>query len=347
LRERISAMENKQIIFTAPGIAELQDVALPTPREHEVLVKTAVSTVSAGTERSIVTGDPNVSIYSTSEEVHFPRQSGYSSSGTVVAVGSAVTSVGVGDRVAVYWGCHALYQCVDESRAVPLPDGVSLESAALCHIGCFPMAAIRKCRLELGESMLIMGLGVLGMLALREARAAGAVPIIAADPVPEKRAQALLYGADFALDPLAPDFAERVKEITGGGVNVAIEVTGVGSALETTLDCMKKFGRVSLLGCTRDRNFTIDYYRKVHGPGITLVGAHTNARPETESSPGLWTTRDDLLAMLRLLSGGRLELSSMIEETHSPENAPAVYARLAAEKFFPLVQFDWGRLQNT
>lgn len=337
-------MENKQIIFTAPGVAELLPRPLPTPKENEVLVKTVFSTVSAGTERAIASGDPNVSIYSTSEEVHFPRESGYSSSGIVAAVGKSVSSVKVGDRVAVYWGCHALYQCLDESRVVKLPDSVTLEEAALCHVGCFPLAAIRKCRFEIGESALVMGLGVLGMLAVKELLAAGAVPIIAADPVPEKRELALRLGVDYALDPLAPDFASRVKEITDGGVNIAIEVTGVGQALDTTLDCMKPLGRIALLGCTRDRNFTIDYYRKVHGPGITLVGAHTNARPATESSAHLWTTRDDLITVVRLLASHRMEVASMVEETHSPTDAPTVYARLCAEKFFPLVQFDWSRL---
>ena len=337
-------MQNKQIIFTSPAKAELLDVALPVPKEHEVLVKTAFSTVSPGTERAIASGDPNISIYSTSQEVRFPRESGYSSSGIVEAVGEEVTSVRPGDRVAVYWGCHAQYQCLDESRVVPLPENVTLEEAALCHIGCFPLAAIRKCHLEIGESALVMGLGVLGMLAVKELRAAGAAPIIAADPVKEKREAAIRSGADHALDPLAPDFAERVKEITGGGVNVCIEVTGVGAALDSALDCMKPMGRIALLGCTRDRNFTIDYYRKVHGPGITMVGAHTNARPAQESSAGLWTVRDDLLAILRLLSLDRLEVASMIESTYAPSDAPTVYARLCAEKFFPLVQFDWSRI---
>ena len=337
-------MQNRQIIFTAPAKAELLDVALPVPKAHEVLVKTAFSTVSAGTERAIASGDPNISIYSTSQEVRFPRESGYSSSGIVAAVGEEVTSVRPGDRVAVYWGCHALYQCLDESRVLLLPEGVSLSDAALCHVGCFPLAAIRKCRLEIGESALVMGLGVLGMLAVKELRAAGAVPIIAADPVPEKREAALKNGADHALNPLAPDFAQRVKAITGGGVNVCIEVTGVGAALDSALDCMKPMGRIALLGCTRDRNFTIDYYRKVHGPGITMVGAHTNARPATDSSAGLWTTRDDLASLLRLLDAKRIEVASMIEETHSPENAPEIYARLCAESFFPLVQFDWSQI---
>ena len=175
-------------------------------------------------------------------------------------------------------------------------------------------------------------------------RQAGAVPIIAVDPVPAKRTRAMEIGADYAFDPFDPDFEKQVRSVTGEGVNVAIEVTGNGKALDQVLDCMAKLGRVALLGCTRHSDFTIDYYKKVHGPGITLVGAHTQARPILESSAGLWTTRDDVLAIQKMVNAGRLEFMSMVEEIHSPEDAPEVYTRLANEPSFPLVQFDWRKL---
>ena len=98
------------------------------------------------------------------------------------------------------------------------------------------------------------------------------------------------------------------------------------------------------VGCTRDKNFTIDYYRKVHFPGITMVGAHTLARPETESAPGYWTTHDDMLAVKQLYAHGRLCFSDMVQETHAPQECGQVYTRLANEKSFPLVQFDWRKL---
>ena len=97
--------------------------------------------------------------------------------------------------------------------------------------------------------------------------------------------------------------------------------------------------------CTRNPDFTIDYYHKVHGPGINLIGAHTNARPEQESFHGMWTTRDDVLAVKTLYRLGRIEFASLIEETHSPWDAPQVYGRLAKEPAFPLVQFDWRLLR--
>lgn len=253
----------------------------------------------------------------------------------------------MGDRVLVYWGLHKKYNTVSENNVVKIEDdSISFETAALSFIATFPMAAIRKTRLEIGESAIVMGLGILGMIAVKELRAAGAVPIIAADPNPKRREIALKNGADYAFDPLEKDFSDKVKKITGGGVNAAIEVTGVGAGFNEALDCMAKFGRVALLGCTRNSDFTIDYYRKIHGPGITVIGAHTFARPKNESSPGLFTHRDDIKSVLKLVSGKRLCLENLIEETHSPEECGEVYTRLAFEKEFPIVvQFDWRKLK--
>ena len=338
-------MVNKNIVFVSPGEARIVEKAMPALTERQVLVKLVRSSISSGTERANLVGDPNVSP-KVGAVVPFPRQSGYSSAGVVVAVGDAVTSIKIGDRVACSWSKHAQYCALDESKVYPLPDEVSFSEGALIHIATFPLAAIRKCRLEIGESAIVMGLGVLGLVAVTLLRAAGAVPIIAVDPVKEKREEALRLGADYALDPFAEGFADRVKEITGGGVRVAIEVTGKGQGLDMVLDCMARYGRVALLGCTRSSDFSIDYYRKVHGPGITLIGAHTMARPKHESFDGWWCERDDAMAVLQMLRLGRIDLARLIAEVHSPIEAPEVYTRLAQNASFPLVQFEWSALSS-
>lgn len=337
-------MDNRSIVFTKPKTAELLPCDYRLPGAGEVLTKLAVSTVSSGTERANLIGDPNVKLSESAAEAQFPRVLGYSSSGVVEAVGEGVTSVKPGDRVALSWSTHSKY-CLSPEKNVHLirDDAISFEEAALWHIASFPLAAIRKCRLEIGESAVVMGAGVLGLVAVKLLRAAGATPIVAVDPNPVRRDEALKAGADAAFDPFEADFAENVKALTGGAA-VGIEVTGNGGGLNGILDVMRRFGRVALLGCTRNPNFTVDYYKKVHGPGITLVGAHTLARPETESSPGWWTLKDDVSAVQSLIHTHRLTLSDLVEETHAPQEAPSVYARLAEEASFPLVQFDWRKL---
>lgn len=335
-------MTNKGIYFVASGVAELRDKGMPdlANNPNHIIIKLMSSTVSSGTEKANLLGDPSNS----AGTMKFPCQLGYSTGAVVVKVGEKVTKVKVGDRVACRWTTHSLYCMIPEDLATVIPDNVSFEEASLVNIATFPMAAIRKCKLEMGESAIVMGLGILGIMAVKELKLAGAAPIVAVDPIPERRALALKYGADFAFDPFEEGFAQKVKEVTDGGVNVAIEVTGKGQGLDMVLDCMAKFGRVALLGCTRNSEFTIDYYRKVHTPGITLIGAHTSARPNIESHEGWWTQSDDMKATLKLLSLGRLNLIELVEETHTPDEAPEVYARLASDPRFPTVQFDWTKL---
>ena len=350
-------MVNRNIVFTKKDTAEVVDRPMPAVKPGEVLVKLVRSCISSGTERANLTGVPDnatgIFNFAPDDQVTWPRQGGYSSSGYVEAVGEGVTSVKKGDRVAMSWTVHSNYVSVPECQVYLIPENVSFEHAALAHISTFPMAAVRKCRLEVGESALVMGQGVLGKIAVMLLKAAGAAPIIAADPVPAKREEALKLGADYAFDPFADDFAEQVKAVTDlnrktiwrktedCGAKVAIEVTGNGPALNTALDAVAPFARVALLGCTRDSNFTINYYRKVHGRGVTLIGAHTLARPSEESAQGWWTTRDDALTTLRLLSLGRLSFDGFVSEVHKVEDAPMVYGRLAKGGAFPVVQFDW------
>ncbi len=338
---------DKQIVFVEKNKAELLDVEGQTLKPNQVRVKTIFSTISNGTERANITGNPTVGINTKpTDEAVFPRFSGYSTSGIVVEKGEDVKNLEIGDKVAMYWTTHRSYNVVDEKNAVKIEsDNVSLEEASMAHIGAFPLAAIRKTRLEIGESAMVMGLGILGLMAVQFAHAAGAVPVIAVDPVAERREKALKFGADYAFDPFDEDFAEKVKAVTNGGVNAAIEVTGQGAGLDETLDCMAKFGRVALLGCTRNSDFTIDYYRKVHGPGITLIGAHTIARPVNDSYPGYFTTADDIKSILKLCANNRINLKDTVEETHSPDECAVVYDRLVNDSNFPtVVQFDWERL---
>lgn len=337
-------MKTKAIVFTRRAHAEWIDADLSALGANDVMVRLEVSTISSGTERANFLDDGLLSVEkgAVAGANNYPKRLGYSCSGIVTEIGEKVTRVKVGDRVACWWTTHSEYNCIPETKVLKLEDNVSFAEAALWHIATFPLAAIRKTKLELGESAIVMGMGILGLMAIRLLSAAGAAPIIAVDPVAEKRALALSMGADYAFDPFAEDFEEKVRAVTGGGAKVAIEVTGNGKALDQVLDCMAKFGRVALLGCTRHSDFSINYYSKVHGPGISLIGAHTMARPHEESYPGYFTTYDDMAAIQRLVAAGRLSFMPLVAETHSPAECTEVYDRLGREKAFPVVQFDYN-----
>ena len=337
-------MISKQIVFTDVNTVQIQNHEVSDPAAGQVQVRLVVSSISSGTERANLMGSTTVAWNRPElEKPIYPRYGGYSSAGIIEKVGEGVTKFAPGDKVALWWSRHDQVQNITENNVYKIDD-VPFEDAALFHIATFPLAAVRKCRLEIGESAMVMGMGMLGILALQLLKAAGAVPVIAVDPDPAKREKALKCGADFALDPYDPQFAENAKKLTKGGVNVGIEVTGVGPALNGMLDCMARFGRVALLGCTRNSDFTVDYYRKVHGPGISLIGAHTMARPQQDSRDGWWSQKDDIRALKKLTELGRIHLAAMIDETHEPDEAVEVYHRLVTDKTFPLVQFDWRNL---
>jgi len=206
---------------------------------------------------------------------------------------------------------------------------------------------VRKLRLELGESAMVIGLGILGMFATQFEAINGAVPVIVSDFDPRRRELALSLGADHAFSPDEEDLPERVRDLTGGrGADAIVEVTGVAEGLEDALSCVARQGRIALLGCTRIPDANINFYQYVHKPGVSLIGAHTFVRPERDSYPGYWTARDDHRTMLAFIAAGRLQVRPIISEVVSPERAPEVYARLAEEKHPPLgIVFDWGKLR--
>lgn len=338
---QLVGIQMKKIVFVSKNNAELVEVPDRKPGAGEVRVQLMFSAVSAGTERAVLTGNEEAE-----EQFHFtfPNSSGYSGSGVVTDVGEGVTEYQPGDRVMVHGGGHQQVCTVPVKEVAPVPDNVPLELAALVVISGFSLAAVRKAKIELGGSCLVVGLGLLGQFAVQYARISGAYPVIASDFSAERRELAKKLGADVVMDPADPEYAEKIRKITNGGVNSAIEVTGNARALKQTLSCTAKFGRVLLLGCTRTMT-EVDFYNDVHRPGIELIGAHSGARPEKESHSGFWTEMDDCRVTLRYLSAGRLDFQPIVSEIHSPAEAHEVYERLAVGKNFPIgVLFDWSRL---
>ncbi|MBQ3639199.1 MAG: zinc-binding dehydrogenase [Clostridia bacterium] len=337
-------MKNKQIIFTRPGVAELLDAPVADKlTRDQVRVRSVYTVISAGTERANLMGEVNISGKIEDCNDKFPRKLGYCGVGVVEDVGCEVKKVKPGDRVVTYFGKHSQFNVLPETNVFPIRyENVTDLDAALMVIAGFPAEGIRKAKLEYGESCMIVGLGILGLIGVKLAHIAGAVPVVAVDPNLERRALAMKFGADHALDPLDRNFVKQVKDLTGGkGANVMMEASGNPDALRVGLRACAPMARVTLVGCTRTPD-VYDLYHDVHYPGISMIGANNFARPKFESQPGNWTAEDDTDAMLRLIAYGRMDLKPLISEIHSPAEAPEVFARLANDKNFPIgVAFDW------
>ena len=327
----------KQILFTEIGKAELQETDPPAVKENDAAVKTEYTVISGGTERACLLGMNNTS-------QKFPMSLGYCGVGRVVQTGSLVKSVKVNDRVLVYHGVHSDYNVRPEHEITKVDDdNISSIDAAPVILASMGLGGVRKLEIELGESAMVMGQGLLGIFATQFLRLSGANPVIAVDLNAQRSALALKLGADYALDPSEEDFVQKVKDITKGkGVNGCVEVTGAAQALKQALDCASWMGRISLLGCTRVSDCAIDFYKQVHRPGIKLIGAHNFVRPKYESYPHHWTHNDDCNAIIDMIATKRIQVEPIISRIESPSDAPRIYNELCDDKNFPLgTVFDW------
>ena len=328
------------ILFEAAGRAVLQEVEITPPGPGQVLIENAYTVVSAGTERANLMQLPNT----VTAENGFPHAPGYAGAGRVIAVGEGVTELGVGDRVVVNWGGHRSHTLKMAAGTLKIEDAaIDLFDAAFAPIAAFPMLGVRKLRLEMGESAMVAGLGLLGVFAVQFAALCGAVPVLAADFDAVRRALAAKLGATAVLSPGEADFVAKVQALTdGNGPNAVVEVTGSAQALRQALEYVAWEGRIALLGCTRVSDVPIDFYKYVHRRGISLIGAHTYTRARLESAPGRWTELDDYRTFLKLVAAKKVQTRPLVSEIASPLAAAEIYGRLAANPHPPLgIVFDW------
>jgi len=330
-------MKSKTIVFTKPQTAELIEKEIGTVTGERVKVKMEYTVVSGGTERACIMGMNNTS-------QKFPMSLGYCGVGYVTEIGDEVQNIKTGDRELVYHGIHTEYNVVPESDLTKVDnDSIDSLDVAFVIIASMGLGGVRKLEVELGESAMVMGVGLLGMFSVQFLRLSGANPLIAVDLNPERRELALKLGADYAFDPSTHDFVDQVIAVTKGkGVRATVEVTGVSVAMKQALECASWMGRISLLGCTRVSDCAVDYYQQVHRPGVKLIGAHNFVRPKVESYPHHWTHHDDCRAILDMIATNRIDVKSIVSRIVKPDDAPQIYTELCNNKEFPMgTVFDW------
>jgi 2-desacetyl-2-hydroxyethyl bacteriochlorophyllide A dehydrogenase len=316
-------MEASRVCWPEQGRAVVEPFTPRAPGPGEVLVETEVSLISPGTERAFFLGLPNA------QRQSFPSYPGYCNIGRVAALGDGVESLQAGDRVASPLG-HASHGIMRVDRCWPVPDGLGPERAVYCHLGAIALQGVRRARVELGESVMVLGLGLVGNLALQLAGRSGAQPLIGLDTDAGRREIAERCGADVCLDPSAPDAVDAFARATGGsGAAVVIEATGSPEAVNDAFLYAGMHGRVVLLASTRGVTET-NFYRDVHKKGLAVYGAHNAARPPHDSSPGFWTAGDDTRTVLRLLAAGRLHVDPLTTETLPSREAARAYEWLAS-----------------
>ena len=206
------------------GRTSVEDVPVPTPRAGMALVKVAASLVSAGTERTVVEfAEKNLigkarsrpdlvkqviekarreglvpTVQSTFNRLDQPMALGYSSAGTISALGANMSGFKVGQRVACAGGgyaVHAEYNVVPRNLLTPIPKKVDFESAAFTTLGAIALHGLRLAEPQLGENVAVIGLGLVGLLTIQLASAAGC-NVLGIDLDPKRIALASSFGLE-------------------------------------------------------------------------------------------------------------------------------------------------------
>lgn len=313
-------MQNYQVVWPEAGLATIEPCEMPVPGAGQLLIRTRATLISPGTERAFFLGLPNTT-------QRFPQYPGYNNVGEVAALGEGVTEWQIGDRVATPTR-HAAYVLANAADGVRIPDGLPDERAAFFELGAIALQGVHKARIELGEAVVVIGAGLIGLLAMQLAKLQGAAPVITVDQDEQRLDFAQQAGADAVLMADGHLSAELSRLCGEQEPAVVIEATGHPAAIPTAFDLAGWCGRVILLGSTRGETEQVNFYRDVHKKGLTVIGAHNSARPAHDSRPGWWTRLADQQTAMKLLTLDRLVIHPLITHRFSWQQAPQAYALL-------------------
>ena len=233
--------------------------------------------------------------------------------GTVMETGSAVHDAKPGDVVV------AVSADIRETNVVKKENVFSAAGLDPIHALCAEPAyvafhAIRESRVRYGDSVAVIGLGALGLIAVKMARESGAQFVAAVDPSAGRRALGLRFGADVALDPRDGDTALFLRDATDGkGVDVAIELSGSYAALESAIRCVRMTGTICSAGFYRGEAKDLWLGREWHHNRLEMIVPHGCGWGSPPRDYPRWTERRAYETIFAQMRAGRLGLDGLID----------------------------------
>jgi predicted dehydrogenase/threonine dehydrogenase-like Zn-dependent dehydrogenase len=357
----------KQLLQSlSSGKTEVIQVPVPRPNFNQLLIKTSVSLISNGTERMLrqfgkanliskikqqpdkvkqvlgkVKTDGLIStIEAVKSKLFQPISLGYCNVGKVIDVGDGVTNFIVGDRV-LSNGPHSEVVCVSKNLCVKIPELVSDEAASFAILGAIGLQGIRLAQPTLGESVVVLGLGVIGLLTVQLLRAQGC-RVLAGDFDTTKLNLAKQFGAETVDLNKGEDIVSRAIIFSkSSGVDAVLITASTESSdpiRHAALMCRKR-GRIVLVGVAGLNLAREDFYNKElsfmvscsYGPGRY----DTEYEEKGNDYPiGFvrWTAQRNIEAVLNMMSEGKVDVTSLINYKFQIESAEQAYQTLEAEK---------------
>ena len=330
----------KRLVVTGPRQVEFQHVPVPDCPRDGVLVKAIATAISTGTEirayRRIPVDDAGTMQYPGIPFPDGPAECGYSMVAEIVEVGADVEGLSVGDRVFL-GGSHKEYAAAPASDVVKLPDSIPTEQAAMLNLLGVGHIALRTGEPAPGENVAVVGLGVIGQSALAWCRAFG-FRTVGIDLDRRRLEVARAMGADAVASPAGADFRSRIDEVFDGeGADMVIEAASTWTAIRTSMDIVRRDGRVVVTATHVDRP---DYNPVGHpylSQRITLKTAYGY------DDPGRRWDRDRCMRLtVDMLSRGRLAIEPMITHRVPWHRLPDIYRRLdQGDRSILGVAVDW------
>ncbi len=333
-------------IMPTPYEITFAPFTIADPGPGQVLIETEASAISPGTELAIYTGVHQWLADPTRAWPKFPFVPGYSAVGRITAVGKDVTAFAPRQRV-IWSGRHESHALVDVAGAHPLLYPINAEvaapAAACAMLTRFPLTALVQCGQTLGQSVAVLGLGLIGQLALRLFSAAGAYPLIGIDFMAGRRALAMTTPGVATLDPEAGDLKAALQALNGGALpDVVVDATGAPNAVRTAMSVVADGGKVIMVGSPRGIAGDVDFYWDLHGRSLSLIGAHGSAiGPEPrEKFPFV---RDRALRLIvHFLESGKLRVDDLVLHHVPARELHTMYEGLLHQRDeFLGVTLDW------
>ena len=366
------------------GTVIVTDVPAPAARPGFVLVRTAASLISAGTERMTVEAGQKSLLGRAVEQPALVKQViqkarsegvvntfdavrsklaslvalGYSAAGKVIEVGEGVTGFRPGDRVAcagVGYASHAEVLSVPKNLCIRLPDSVSFDAAAFGTLGAISLQGVRLAELTLGESVVVIGLGLIGQLTVQLIKAHGC-RVFGIDLDQSKIELARKFGAD---DGRAPDddVKRRVLAWSRGRGADAVLITAATESnqpVELAGEISRAKGRVVAVGAVGLTLPRQPYYNRELTFKISMSYGPGRYDPEYEERGHdypfgyvRWTEGRNIEAFLDLLAEGRIDVAPLTTHRFSLDETERAYQLITGELNEPylgvILQYDTER----
>ncbi|HVA85524.1 MAG TPA: zinc-binding alcohol dehydrogenase [Candidatus Saccharimonadales bacterium] len=359
-----------RLLLDPAGQVHVVDVPVPETGPNDILVRTTLSQISAGTEMNDVR---KRRLAPASERGQFEDQGlGYTTAGVVERVGANVTSFKPGDRV-LGQGNHGSFFVVPWDQATVdagnvnspyldhVPDGLEDVEVVFATLGDVALHAIRHGKIQLGESVAVHGLGQIGLLALQLAKLSGAHPIVGVDPDAERRKMARTLGASHTVDPTATDAVAEIHRATtipfafrdepahglepGSGANVQIHTTARLEPLNLMFQAAADRGRIVLAGTPSAwpergprADIAVDEFLRRE---VSLVGSYETGM--TRPHPYWpWSRARNRAVILDLIARRRLDVKPMVSHIVPASDAPKMYdMMMAGPGGWMVINFVW------